>query len=75
MIFLDKEVPYMSICPKGKHSKARRDKRKAQSWKISVPSLVACPKCGEFMQRHRVCNHCGTYRKRKIFDVDARKDA
>ena len=31
----------MSICPKGKMSKSKRDKRKAQSWKIATPTLVA----------------------------------
>ena len=45
----------MSICPKGKMSKSKRDKRKAQSWKISTPTLVACSKCGELMMPHRVC--------------------
>lgn len=45
----------MSICPKGKMSKSKRDKRRAQSWKISTPTLVKCDKCGELMLRHRVC--------------------
>ncbi|MDR1913926.1 MAG: 50S ribosomal protein L32, partial [Clostridiales bacterium] len=49
----------MSICPKGKHSKARRDKRKAQSWKIPMANLVVCVRCGELMQSHRVCRSCG----------------
>ena len=31
--------------PKGKVSKARRDKRKA-NWKLEVPGLVKCPACG-----------------------------
>ncbi len=29
----------MSICPKNKSSRARRDKRRA-NWKMSVPNLV-----------------------------------
>ncbi|MDD6135887.1 MAG: 50S ribosomal protein L32, partial [Lachnospiraceae bacterium] len=29
----------MSICPKNKSSKARRDKRRA-NWKMEVPGLV-----------------------------------
>ena len=36
----------MSICPKNKSSKARRDKRRA-NWKMSAPNLVKCSKCGE----------------------------
>ena len=44
----------MSICPKNKSSKARRDKRRA-NWKMSAPNLVKCSKCGELMMPHRVC--------------------
>ena len=33
--------------PKCKVSKARRDKRRSSHWKLSVPGVVACPKCGE----------------------------
>ena len=42
----------MSICPKNKSSKARRDKRRA-NWKMSAPNLVKCSKCGELMMPHR----------------------
>ena len=38
----------MSICPKNKSSKARRDKRRA-NWKMSAPALVKCSKCGELI--------------------------
>ena len=34
----------MSICPKNKSSKARRDKRRA-NWKMSAPNLVKCSMC------------------------------
>ena len=47
----------MSICPKNKSSKARRDKRR-------------CSKCGELMMPHRVCKACGSYNKREIVSVD-----
>ena len=33
--------------PKCKVSKARRDKRRSSHWKLSVPGVVACPKCGK----------------------------
>ena len=54
----------MSICPKNKSSKARRDKRRA-NWKMSAPNLVKCSKCGELMMPHRVCHgrSCRTGRK------------
>lgn len=35
----------MSICPKNKTSKARRDKRRA-NWKMGAVNLVKCSKCG-----------------------------
>lgn len=59
----------MSICPKGKMSKSKRDKRRAQSWKISSPTLVTCDKCGELRLRHKVCKTCGSYKKRTIVEV------
>ncbi|MDD6346516.1 MAG: 50S ribosomal protein L32 [Lachnospiraceae bacterium] len=55
----------MSICPKNKHSAARRDKRRA-NWKMTAPALVRCSKCGALMMPHRVCKACGSYNKREI---------
>ena len=60
---------FMSICPKNKTSRGRRDKRRA-NWKMSATSLVKCPKCGELMLPHRVCKACGSYNKREIVTVD-----
>ncbi|MDR1001164.1 MAG: 50S ribosomal protein L32 [Clostridiales bacterium] len=60
----------MSICPKGKHSKARRDKRRAQTWRIAMPSLVVCPRCGEKMRSHRACRACGSYNRREVLAVE-----
>ena len=39
--------------PKGKVSKARRDKRRSAVWKLKAPGLVACPKCGAMRLPHR----------------------
>ena len=50
----------MSICPKNKSSKARRDSRRA-NWKMSAPNLVKCSKCGALMMPHRVCMFYCTY--------------
>lgn len=60
----------MSICPKGRMSKSKRDKRRAQSWKIAVPCLVVCSRCGELMRPHRACKACGSYNKREVIKVD-----
>ena len=48
----------MSICPKNKSSKGRRDKRRA-NWKMNAPALVKCSKRGELMMTHRVCKNRG----------------
>jgi large subunit ribosomal protein L32 len=55
------------ICPKGKTSKARRNKRRAQTWTITMPSLVKCAKCGELAAPHRMCKACGTYDKKEVY--------
>jgi len=57
------------ICPKGKHSKARRDKRRAQTWTIKVPGLAICSNCGELAQAHRVCKSCGVYKRRDVLKL------
>ena len=45
--------------PKRKTSKARRDKRRSNVWKLSAPTLVKCNHCGEYKRSHRVCPACG----------------
>ena len=59
----------MSICPKNRSSKARRDKRRA-NWKMAVPNLVKCSKCGELVLSHRVCKACGTYNKKQVIEME-----
>ena len=59
----------MSICPKNKTSRARRDKRRA-NWKMAAPNLIKCDKCGELTMPHRVCKACGTYNKKQVIEVD-----
>ena len=51
--------------PKRKVSKTRRDKRRAH-WKLEVPGMVKCPKCGELIMSHRVCSACGSYKGKVI---------
>ena len=60
----------MSICPKNKSSKGRRDKRRA-NWKMTAPTLVKCSKCGALTVPHRVCKACGTYNKKEIIKQEA----
>ena len=37
--------------PKGKVSRQRRDKRRSSVWKLTAPTLTACPKCGQYNGR------------------------
>ena len=52
--------------PKGRVSSSKGNKRKAQSWKIAMPALVKCSKCGALTVPHRVCKACGTYNKKEV---------
>ncbi|MBQ7713528.1 MAG: 50S ribosomal protein L32 [Oscillospiraceae bacterium] len=61
--------------PKGKVSRARRDKRRSSHWKLAVPGLVKCPKCGALRQSHRMCPECGTYNGRTVKVVEAKTQA
>ncbi|MDO4750308.1 MAG: 50S ribosomal protein L32 [Eubacteriales bacterium] len=59
--------------PKGKVSKARRDKRRSSHWKLETPSIVACPNCGAYHLPHRVCKACGQYHGRTVIQVGEEK--
>ena len=58
--------------PKGKVSKARRDKRRA-NWKAAVPTLVECPHCHEKKVAHRVCKNCGYYDGEQVVNADKKE--
>ena len=47
--------------PKRKQSKARRDKRRSSHWKLALPTLTRCSKCGAMILAQRVCKKCGDY--------------
>ncbi|UCF68896.1 MAG: 50S ribosomal protein L32 [Acidobacteriota bacterium] len=51
--------------PKRRHSKARRDKRRAHD-ALRSPSLTRCPQCDEPKLPHRVCPSCGHYKGREV---------
>ena len=55
--------------PKHRSSKARRDKRRTY-YKLSVPGMSVCPKCGETKLPHRVCKSCGTYKDTEVLAED-----
>ena len=39
--------------PRARISKQRRNKRRSSHWKLALPGLVKCPKCGEPVLSHR----------------------
>jgi large subunit ribosomal protein L32 len=51
--------------PKRRHSKARRDSRRAHDH-LTAPSLSVCPQCQEPTMPHRVCKKCGHYKGRQV---------
>ena len=56
--------------PKGKVSRSRRDKRRA-NWKLAIPGMVECPQCHEYKRAHAVCEACGYYDGEKKIAVKA----
>ncbi|WBY64631.1 MAG: 50S ribosomal protein L32 [Thermocaproicibacter melissae] len=57
--------------PKRKQSSARQNKRRSSVWKLSAPTLVNCPKCGELIAPHKVCGNCGYYNGREVVKKEA----
>ena len=56
--------------PARRVSKARRDKRRSNVWKMNAPELVECPQCGEYKRPHRVCPECGYYNGKQVIVKD-----
>ncbi|HEX8903627.1 MAG TPA: 50S ribosomal protein L32 [Longimicrobiaceae bacterium] len=55
--------------PKRRQSKQRQRKRRTHV-KAAMPSVSACPQCGDPHQPHRVCPNCGYYRKQQRIEVE-----
>ena len=54
--------------PKKKTSKSRTRTRRSHH-ALRATNMSPCPQCGEPRESHRVCNACGHYRGRRIFEV------
>ena len=48
--------------PARKTCSTRRDSRRAQTMKMSLPGIVECPQCHDMKLAHRVCKNCGYYK-------------
>jgi len=55
--------------PKRKHSKGRRERRRAHD-AITAVNLVQCSNCGEMRLPHTVCPNCGHYQGREIVAME-----
>lgn len=55
--------------PKRKKSKARRDSRRANHDRITLPNVSICDNCGADVVSHRACGECGWYRDRVAVPV------
>ena len=56
--------------PKRKVSKARKNKRRSNVWKLAAPVFSRCPQCGELKRPHVVCKSCGYYKGKEIIHVE-----
>jgi len=56
--------------PKRRQSKSRQKMRRgANRWK--APIFSACADCGATIPSHIACPSCGTYRGRKVIEVES----
>ncbi|OGC05636.1 50S ribosomal protein L32 [candidate division WOR-1 bacterium RIFOXYA2_FULL_36_21] len=55
--------------PKKRHSRSRQGKRRAESFRATLPNLAKCPSCGEPVLPHNACLSCGTYKGRAVIKI------
>lgn len=60
--------------PKRRHSRARRDSRRSQNWKLELSGSSKCPNCGAMRLPHCVCPACGFYRDRVAVPPKVKKE-
>jgi len=59
--------------PKRKQSKQRTNTRFAH-YKATMPTLVECPHCHEYMKSHTVCANCGYYDGKEVVAQNDKKN-
>ena len=55
--------------PKRRTSKTRKRKRRSHHALVAVQTVV-CKQCGHAALPHAVCSNCGTYKGRKVIEVE-----
>ena len=59
--------------PRARISKQRINLRRSSHWKLDVPGISKCPKCGAPVLSHRACKACGTYNGRVVIKTAEEK--
>ena len=54
--------------PKQRHTKSRRNKRRSHQ-ALNERHFSLCPKCGQPVLPHQLCQNCGTYAGREVIDI------
>jgi len=57
--------------PKQRKTKSRRNSRRAHN-ALTKLAFAVCPKCGETVLPHTLCENCGTYQGRELVNVLAK---
>jgi len=60
--------------PKKKSSQSRTARRRHQLKKARV-GYIFCDKCYQPKLPHHVCKNCGTYRGKKVIDLEKKKNS
>jgi len=55
--------------PKQKKSKSKRDMRRANHDRITLPNVAICENCGADVLSHRACGECGWYDGRQAVEI------
>ena len=58
--------------PKRRHSRSRRDKRRANE-RLDMVGLSVCPQCKMPKQPHRICPHCGYYKGKQVIEIKTKE--
>ena len=59
--------------PKKRTSHRRKGMRRSHDAIKFTANVIECSNCGNLKLRHHVCEHCGTYRGKQIFEVSKEK--
>jgi large subunit ribosomal protein L32 len=55
--------------PKRKHSRSRRDKKRA-NWKLKTKAMAKCNHCMQPIIPHRICPNCGYYGGVEVIQIE-----